>query len=266
MFYQVKNKKTVPTFKKAISSGNIIVLYHADWCGYCQRFKPVWEELKKKLTNGRNTMCHIGEVESANMHHLPDVEVTSYPTILFYKPKPNANMKTKPHLATPDVKPKPDKQVKQLNSFQELIQNMMKPQMETQGESAKDNVIPFDGEDRSIDNLLKFIRKNADTKAMKSAKKVVVKSNVDANKKNYYTSPKIINLTKKIANTKLSKKNSKASSSKGKNSKTKKRKVSKNSKGMKKKTEEPSLKKYKRAKKQDNITRNEIMNSFKNDM
>ena len=260
MFYQVKDKSTAPPFKKAMSDGNIIVLYHADWCGYCQRFKPVWEELKKKLNNGRNPMCHIGEVESANMHHIPDVEVRSYPTILFYKPKPNVNMKTKPHLATPDVKPKPDKQV---NSFQELVQNMMKPQMETQGESAKDNVIPFDGEDRTIDNLLKFIRKNADTKVMKSAKKVVVKSNVDT--KNKKIKSKMINLTKKIANTKLSKKNSKALSSKGKKSKTKKSKVSKHSKGTKK-TEEPSLKKYKKAKKQDKTTEKEIMNSFKNDM
>ena len=265
MFYQVKNKNTAPTFKKAISDGNIIVLYHADWCGYCQRFKPVWEELKKKLTTSAKPMCHIGEVESANMHHLPDVEVRSYPTILFYKPKSNANMETKPHLATPDVKPKQDKQVKQLNSFQELIQNMMKPQMVKEGESAKDNVVPFDGEDRTIDNLLNFIRKNADTKAMKSAKKVVVKSNVDANKKTRTTTPNMINLTKKIADTKLTKKNSKVLNNKVNDSKTKKRKVSKNSKGMKK-GEEPSLKKYKKAKKQDNKTRNEIMNSFMNDM
>lgn len=265
MFYQVKDKSTVPTFKKAMSDGNIIVLYHADWCGYCQRFKPVWEELKKKLNNGRNPMCHIGEVESTNMHHLPDVEVTSYPTILFYKQKLQTSNKTKTKtlLATPDVKPK---QIKQVNSFQALIQNMMKPQMNTIAESVDTNVVPFDGEDRTIDNLLKFIRKNADTKTMKSAKKVVVKSNVGANKKKHYTSHNMVNLTKKIANTKLSKNNSKALSSKGKKSKTKKSKVSKHSKGMKKKTEEPSLKKYKKAKKQDKTTEKEIMNSFKNDM
>jgi len=162
MFYHLKDKKTASTFKKAITDGNIIVLYHADWCGYCQRFKPVWEELKKKLTNGRNPMCHIGEVESANMQHLPDVEVRSYPTILFYKQKSKTSnkTKTKTHLDTPDVKPKQDNQDKQLNSFQELIQNMMmKPEMTNEGESAKDNVVPFDGEDRSINNLLNFIRK-----------------------------------------------------------------------------------------------------------
>ena len=264
MFYQVKNKNTAPTFKKAISNGNIIVLYHADWCGYCQRFKPVWEELKKKLTTSAKPMCHIGEVESANMHHLPDVEVRSYPTILFYKPKSNVNMKNKPHLATPDVKPKQDKQVKQLNSFQELIQNMMKPQMVKEGESAKDNVVPFDGEDRTIDNLLNFIRKNADTKAMKTAKKVV-KDVVNAKNKKKQPTVKMINLTKKIADTKLTKKNSKVLNNKVKDSKTKKRKVSKNSKGMNK-TEEPSLKKYKKAKKQDKETEKEIMNSFMNDM
>jgi thiol-disulfide isomerase/thioredoxin len=268
MFYHLKDKQSTPTFKKAISDGNIIVLYHADWCGYCQRFKPVWEELKKKLTNGRNPMCHIGEVESANMHHLPNVEVRSYPTILFYKQKPKTsnNTKTKTYLATPDVKPKQDNQDKQLNSFQELIQNMMmmKPEMTNEGESAKDNVVPFDGEDRSIDNLLNFIRKNADTKAMKTAKKVV-KDVVNAKNKKKQSTVKMVNLTKKIADTNLTKKNSKVLNNKVKDSKTKKRTVSKNSKGMKK-VEEPSLKKYKKAKKQDKTTEQEIMNSFKNEL
>lgn len=263
MFYQVKDKNTAPAFKKAISEGNILVLYHADWCGYCQRFKPVWEELKEKLNNGRNPMCHIGEVESTNMHHLPDVEVTSYPTILFYKQKLQTSNKTKTKtlLATPDVKPK---QIKQVNSFQALIQNMMKPQMNTIAESVDTNVVPFDGEDRTINNLLNFIRKNADTKTMKSAKKVVVKSNVGANKKKHYTSHNMVNLTKKIAATKLTKKNSKALNSKVKYSKTKKRKVSNNSKSKGKTEVDPSLKKYKKAKKQDKKTEKEIMYSFKN--
>ena len=245
MFYQLKDKSSASNFKKAINDGNIIILYHADWCGYCQRFKPIWEDLKKKLNSTSKPMCHIGEVESANMHHLPDVEVRSYPTILFYKSKLNTSMPNKPHLSTPDIKPKQDKQ---LNSFQELIQNMMKPQMDTEGESSKDNVIPFDGEDRTIDNLLNFIRKNADTKAITNNKKT--------------PSSKMVNLTKKIANTKLTKNNSKGMSSKGKNSKTKKRRQSKS----KKNTVEPSLKKYKKAKEQDKETEKEIMNSFKNEL
>ena len=83
MFYQVNNKQTAETFKNAIHEGDILVLYYANWCGYCQQFKPEWELLKQKIE--KDPLCHIGEVESAYMSHLPDVEITSYPTILFYK-------------------------------------------------------------------------------------------------------------------------------------------------------------------------------------
>ena len=68
MFYQVKDKNTAQTFKNALNDGNIMVLYYADWCGYCQQFKPVWEDLKKKMKTRTNAdLCHLGEVESSNI-------------------------------------------------------------------------------------------------------------------------------------------------------------------------------------------------------
>jgi thiol-disulfide isomerase/thioredoxin len=30
---------------------NELVLYKADWCGHCNRFKPAWEQLKKQNIN-----------------------------------------------------------------------------------------------------------------------------------------------------------------------------------------------------------------------
>lgn len=256
MFYQIKDKHNAQTFKNVINEGNIIVLYYADWCGYCQRFKPVWEELKKKLKSNK-PMCHIGEVESANMHYLPDVEVSSYPTILFYKPKTRADTKdkSKSHYTTPDEKPKIEKK---LNSFQDLIQNMMSPQMNTEGESAKDNVVPFDGEDRTIKNLLTFIRKNTNDTSSKSKFNKV---------SNNLSTRSVNNLSKKIAMTKLlsnkkgsTKRSKKGSTKRKKKGSTKKRRVSKSNSG------ESSLKKYKRAKKEDKKLKLEIMNSFKTDL
>jgi len=32
-----------------------ITLYHADWCGHCQRFKPEWEKVKSLITDHNAT-------------------------------------------------------------------------------------------------------------------------------------------------------------------------------------------------------------------
>lgn len=258
MFYQVKDKNTAQTFKKVLNDGNIIVLYYADWCGYCQQFKPVWEDLKKKMEKGGNaSLCHLGEVESSNMHHLPDVEVKSYPTILFYKhqkqvPKKeeNKNKKHKPTLPTPDGKKENIKNTKPINSFQELIQSMMNKTPE-KGEDSKDNVVPFE-EERSIDNLLTFIRKNADKKALTSSKKTV--KQLDKSK----SKPAMVNLTKKIAMVK----DSKSKTKKNKMNKVPKKQV----KNKKTSNNTQSLKEYKNAKKNDKAMEKEIMNSFKNEI
>ena len=251
MFYQIKDKSTANNFKNAMTDGNMIVLYYADWCGYCQQFKPVWEDLKKKMVSSSKPMCHIGEVESANMHHLPDVEVRSYPTILFYKQRrdtPSQQKKKKTYL---DVKKENTKLTKSINSFQELIQNMMGNPVSTKDETTKKHVIPFE-EERSIANLLKFIRKNADSKTLKMGKKVVKRP----------TTPKksaMGNLTQKLAGTRKTKKRRAISKTQ---TKGKKMKQSKGKKGQ----DAKSLKKYKNAKKEDKKTEKEIMNSFKNEL
>lgn len=263
MLYQLKDKSSAHNFQNALKEGNIIVLYYADWCGYCQQFKPVWEELKKRLSKQSKPICHIGEVESANMQHLPDVEVRSYPTIQFYKKKGSKSIKSKkPHLDTrQDAIPK----VKPANTFQEFVQNIMKTK--PQDKPQDKHIVPFEGEDRTIANLLKFIRKQADGKSI--TKK-----------------PKMVNLSTKIAMTKLSKtlpvkKNNKV----GKDTKKKGEKTKKNintlvtnnvSKTKKRKSGRKSkksttnntqtLQDYKNAKKSDKDVGKDIMNSFKNEL
>ena len=34
---------------------NIIILFHAEWCGACQRFKPTWEKFTENFPKDKNS-------------------------------------------------------------------------------------------------------------------------------------------------------------------------------------------------------------------
>ncbi len=59
-----------------------ITLYYANWCGHCQRFKPVWEELKKELKalNVESAEYEDGqnkkEIEKAGVNGFPTIRIT----------------------------------------------------------------------------------------------------------------------------------------------------------------------------------------------
>ena len=36
-----------------------ITLFHADWCGHCQQFKPVWNEIKQWCSSHGIKACPI---------------------------------------------------------------------------------------------------------------------------------------------------------------------------------------------------------------
>lgn len=72
-----------------------IILYYADWCGHCNTFKPVWEQLKKKcVSKGIITK----EYESSSSE-CTKANISGYPTIRFkiYKTYTNKN-KHGPHI------------------------------------------------------------------------------------------------------------------------------------------------------------------------
>ena len=58
----------------------VLVLYYANWCHYCQDFKPEWNNLVKK--------CKVdtAELESSDSHLSKETHhtVTSYPTLKLY--------------------------------------------------------------------------------------------------------------------------------------------------------------------------------------
>ena len=63
----------------------VVVLIHADWCGHCQTFKPLWEKYKK--TPGRKVpMASVNEKVLAKTP-FKDAKIDGFPSTLVYSGK-----------------------------------------------------------------------------------------------------------------------------------------------------------------------------------
>lgn len=69
-----------------------INLYKAKWCIYCQKFIPIWEMLKKLLTDNKKCLSENNltvkmncyeETNSSDNKIIREHNITSYPTIKF---------------------------------------------------------------------------------------------------------------------------------------------------------------------------------------
>jgi thiol-disulfide isomerase/thioredoxin len=60
-----------------------LILYKADWCGYCKKFNPEWEQLKKNHSNSNSNINF--KVYDSNIHKkiINEEKITGYPTIHF---------------------------------------------------------------------------------------------------------------------------------------------------------------------------------------
>ena len=74
--YVVDNIDKAKKFDSTIGKGKWLVLYHADWCGHCQRFKPVWDGLKESLKT------NMAEIEVSYQDHADFSTVQGFPTIV----------------------------------------------------------------------------------------------------------------------------------------------------------------------------------------
>jgi thiol-disulfide isomerase/thioredoxin len=73
------------------TSDKKIILFHADWCGYCKRFLPIWEELKldQKLSNVKFIDVDMsnekkiikGELSTSDLNLVNEVQINGFPTI-----------------------------------------------------------------------------------------------------------------------------------------------------------------------------------------
>lgn len=61
-----------------------LVLYYADWCGWSQKFLPVWEEFKKYATDNFADKLIVKDVECSKSID-PVCKQVGYPTVIFIK-------------------------------------------------------------------------------------------------------------------------------------------------------------------------------------
>lgn len=66
-----------------------LVLFAADWCGHCQHFKPVWDQIKQKLasmaTQGGPSINAI-EIDSKQAS---SYGIKGFPTVRLYEGRPS---------------------------------------------------------------------------------------------------------------------------------------------------------------------------------
>lgn len=107
----VRSPDDIDSLEKMIKVGPItFVLVHADWCGPCQGYKPIWKDLEK--APGRNTnmaMVHHDMVEKSPT--LKNAKIPGYPSVLkvysnghIEEYKGEGNKKTN---ALPNIRDKP---------------------------------------------------------------------------------------------------------------------------------------------------------------
>ena len=134
----VKDKQTGQQLQDLIKGpGNVIVLYYADWCGHCVRFKPEWAKFKSEMARKHPNLCTVAEVEQSHLSNVPAAQVEGYPTIKFYRPM-GAPAKTA-----------------NVPGFN-FIANMLGG---SASESSGSNEVPFEG-DRTVKTLVQFVKDN----------------------------------------------------------------------------------------------------------
>lgn len=74
--------------KEKFSEKPTLILFHAEWCGYCKKMKPEWDKMKVTLNEkyNNNPPCVIQELDvddAASSEMFKKHNVSSFPTIKF---------------------------------------------------------------------------------------------------------------------------------------------------------------------------------------
>lgn len=82
--------KEVP--KKLSKNAPSLVYFYAEWCGFCKKFLPTWDELEEA-----NKRDDINIVKFSCVTHKDKCDkiniISGYPTIILYKPDTNSAIK-----------------------------------------------------------------------------------------------------------------------------------------------------------------------------
>lgn len=79
-------KLTDDNFDEVIKTNNFFVMFFAPWCHHCVKLKPTWNQLAEMLNTQEESRIRIAKVDCTENHKTcSDNEVTSYPTLKFFK-------------------------------------------------------------------------------------------------------------------------------------------------------------------------------------
>jgi protein disulfide-isomerase-like protein len=78
-------KLTASNYKDTVGNGKVaFIKVYTDWCGYCTRLKPAWDELGKELADDDNIV--IAEVDADKEKDLASsLGAKGFPTIVLVK-------------------------------------------------------------------------------------------------------------------------------------------------------------------------------------
>lgn len=63
---------------------DVLVFFHASWCGYCQKFSPIYDELGEKFHSSENiVIAKIDAIENDIDDIMEGVVVESFPTLYY---------------------------------------------------------------------------------------------------------------------------------------------------------------------------------------
>ena len=62
-----------------------LILFHAEWCGHCLRFMPIFDKFTEKTNNKKlNIMKFNADIDKA---YIKSFNVEGFPTLLLHDPK-----------------------------------------------------------------------------------------------------------------------------------------------------------------------------------
>lgn len=70
----------IPKFESLI--GPVLVFVYADWCGHCQRYKPLWKELENDPNRSLNMAAVRDDMVSNTSLTQRAAPISSYPTVM----------------------------------------------------------------------------------------------------------------------------------------------------------------------------------------
>lgn len=83
MKYKTPQQNKVEKYDPTVSGKHNIVLYYADWCGWSQKFLPIWEEFSKQVNNTMKEKVVASKIDCATDNSKCN-NVGGFPTVLLH--------------------------------------------------------------------------------------------------------------------------------------------------------------------------------------